>query len=435
MVAKIPVISLFSGAMGLDLGLEAAGFEVILAVECDRQAVETIRANRPGLHVIERKIEDVTTEEILETAGLKVGGAFIVSGGPSCQSFSTAGSRRSLGDPRGGLFRHFVRIVEEAQPKFFLMENVKGMLSAAIMHRPLNQRGPGFPPLEADEELGSAFRVIVAELRRLNYYTVFDVLNAADYGTPQSRERILFIGSRDGKRVEMPSPTHAAEPKDDLKKWANLRSAISNLDASKAEGARLVPSQAKYLKLIPEGGNWRDLPDNLKEEALGGAFHSWGGRSGFYRRLSWDRPSPALPTTPDAKATMLCHPTDLRPLNIREYARIQQFPDGWKFAGSLTSQYRQIGNAVPVGLGTALGGAIKDAWMRHNGKKPLGVVETHNSDLLRRMASRPVTMLNPPSMRKGASTLNTTEWDVSRGKRRGDARQYAAADHDVTILG
>lgn len=209
---KLPVISLFSGAMGLDLGLEQAGFEVVLAVECDAQAIATIKRNRPTLPILERRIEDVTTREILKAAGLKRGGAFVVAGGPSCQSFSTAGQRRSLADPRGGLFRHFVRIVSEGRPKFFIMENVKGMLSAAIMHRPLNQRGPGFPALAPEEELGSAFRVIIDELRTLQYYTVFDVLNAADYGTPQYRERILFIGSRDGKQVAMPKKTHSETP-------------------------------------------------------------------------------------------------------------------------------------------------------------------------------------------------------------------------------
>ena len=427
MSQKIPVISLFSGAMGLDLGLEQAGFEVVVAVECDAQAVMTIKKNRPNLAVIEKRIEDVTTAEILEKAGLKPGGAFVVSGGPSCQSFSTAGARRSLGDPRGGLFRHFVRVVEEARPKFFLMENVKGMLSAAVMHRPLNQRGPGFPPLKPEEELGSAFKVIVEELRGLHYYTVFDVLNAANYGTPQCRERIIFIGSRDGKAIEIPRPTHAEIPEEDgLLPWATLQNVIGKFRVANPEGVKLKQSSEKYLKLIPEGGNWRDLPEDMQEEALGGAYHSWGGRSGFFRRLSWSKPSPALPTTPDAKATMLCHPTELRPLSIREYARIQQFPDDWEFVGSVASKYRQIGNAVPTGLGAAIGQAIMDSWKRHNGTKPLQVVETHNKDLIRRMADRPVTMLNPPSMRLKNGTENESEWNQLTTKKRADSTEYSA---------
>lgn len=423
---KIPVISLFSGAMGLDLGLEQAGFEVVLAVECDAQAVATIRLNRPGLPVINRRIEEVTTTEILNVAGLRCGGEFIVSGGPSCQSFSTAGQRRSLGDPCGGLFRHFVRVVEEAQPKFFIMENVKGMLSAAIMHRPLNKRGPGFPDLKPDEELGSAFKIITQELRRLNYYTVFDLLNAADYGTPQCRERILFIGSRGGKVIQMPQQTHAKVPSGELKQWNTLRSVIGHFKESNPLGIKLRNNDESYLKFVPEGGNWRDLPPEMQKQAMGGALDSWGGRTGFFRRLSWDRPSPALTTQPDSKATLLCHPSEMRPLSLREYAHIQQFPDDWKFAGSIISRYRQIGNAVPVGLGAALGRAILAVWNRHNGKKSLRVVETLNQSLLRKMSIRPVTILNPPIMRKTRSEKYTNEWNQAKNRKRSDVMQYSA---------
>jgi DNA (cytosine-5)-methyltransferase 1 len=423
----IPVISLFSGAMGLDLGLEQAGFKVVIAVECDAQAVETIRLNRPDLPVIHRKIEDVTTAEILKMAGLKRGGEFVVSGGPSCQSFSTAGQRRSLGDPRGGLFRHFVRVVQEAQPKFFIMENVKGMLSAAIMHRPLNERGPGFSKLQSDEELGSAFKVITQELRHLNYYTTFDVLNSANYGTPQCRERIIFIGSRDGKIIQMPPPTHAEKPIGALQQWATLRSAIGRFRDSNPTGVQLRTNDKHYLRLVPEGGNWRDLPPELQKQAMGDALDSWGGRSGFFRRLSWDRPSPALTTQPNSKATLLCHPTELRPLSLREYARIQQFPDKWKFAGSTISQYRQIGNAVPISLGAALGRAVLAAWNRRNGKKLLGVVETLNQELIRKMSARPITILNPPIMRTTKSKKGTIGWSQAKNRKRSDVVSYLAS--------
>lgn len=423
---KLPVISLFSGAMGLDLGLEQSGLEIVLAVECDAQAVATIKLNRPNLTVINRRIEEVTTEEILNMAGLKRGGEFVISGGPSCQSFSTAGQRRSLGDPRGGLFMHFVRVVSEAQPKFFIMENVKGMLSAAIMHRPLNERGPGFPNLKPEEELGSAFRVIAQELRLLNYYTIFDVLNAANYGTPQCRERILFIGSRDGKEIQMPQPTHAKEPNGKLQGWVSLRNVIGQLKDSNPPGIKLRNNDERYLRLVPEGGNWRDLPPEIQKQAMGGALDSWGGRSGFFRRLSWDRPSPALTTQPNSKATLLCHPTELRPLSLCEYARIQQFPDDWKFAGSILSTYRQIGNAVPVGLGAALGRAILAAWNKRNGIKSLGVVETHNQDLIRKMSVRPITILNPPIMRKTKSQKGTSAWNKAKNKKRSDVMQYSA---------
>lgn len=423
---KIPAISLFSGAMGLDLGLEKAGFEVVLAVECDAQAVRTIKANRPKLPVIDRRIETVEAAEILKLSGLKAGGSFVVCGGPSCQSFSTAGQRRSLSDPRGNLFSHFVRVVREAQPKFFIMENVRGMLSAAIRHRPLNQRGPGFPPLGPDEELGSAFRHIVNELKALNYYTVFDVLNSADYGVPQRRERIFFIGARDGRPVAMPEPTHAGVPTKGRKAWLTVRKAIGHIPNAEAIGVRLVPKDVRFLKQIPPGGNWRHLPVDIQREALGRAFDSWGGRCGFYRRLDWDKPSPALTTQPNSKATMLCHPTELRPLSIQEYAAIQQFPSAWKFGGTITSQYRQIGNAVPVGLGAAVGRAVKSAWLRHPRPELVNVVHTHNDDLVRRMSQRPITVMNPPRMRGPAKEDPNWSWSRTSGRRRDYAAEYGA---------
>ena len=203
------VISLFSGALGLDLGLEQAGFEIRVAVECNRFAAETIGLNRPALPLLKERIEDLTTDEILKKAKLKRGEVTVVTGGPSCQAFSTAGTRGSMSDPRGAMFREFLRVVREARPRFFIMENVRGVLSAAVKHRPLNQRGPGFPALRADEELGSALKVILKELKALGYYVVFDLVNAADYGIPQARERVLFIGSRDGEQIEIPKRTHA----------------------------------------------------------------------------------------------------------------------------------------------------------------------------------------------------------------------------------
>lgn len=424
---KIPVISLFSGAMGLDLGLEKEGFEVVVAVECDSQAVATIKRNRPDLKVFDRKIESVTTQEILDAAGLKAGGDFIVSGGPSCQAFSTAGQRRSLGDPRGGLFHHFIRIVQESRPRFFVMENVKGMLSAAIKHRPLNKRGPGHPALTPDEELGSAFRVVVEELKKLDYYVVFDLLNAADYGVPQSRERILLIGSRDGRSVSMPAPTHAEVPSVGVKPWVTVRSTIGHLKDPDPVGFGLREREEKYLKLIPAGGNWKNLPESIQHEALGGAYRSWGGRSGFFRRLAWDRPSPALTTVPNCRATMLCHPTAMRVLSVKEYALIQQFPATWKFEGTVASQYRQIGNAVPVGLGAALGRAVREAWSKRSGVRELGTVQTHNVDLIRRMLARPVTILNPPRLRQTASEKAHAAWAKTSRKLRVDAENYRAS--------
>ena len=419
-----PVISLFSGAMGLDLGLEAAGLDIALALECNPFPVATIARNRPSLPLIDRPIEDVSSCEILETAQLEPGETFAVVGGPSCQVFSTAGQRKSLGDPRGTMFQHFVRVIHETQPEFFIMENVQGLLSAAVRHRPLKQRGPGYPPLEEEEELGSAFRVVAETLRHLGYYCVFDVLNAADYGVPQTRRRLVIVGSRDGRKVRMPEATHHSEAADGLAKWRTLGEALEGLNENDPDFYLFCPTKERYLKLIPEGGNWRNLPEDLKGIALGRAFQSWGGRSGFFRRLSRERPSPALTTRPDSKATTLCHPTELRPLTVGEYARIQQFPDDWVFEGTSRKKYEQVGNAVPLGLGTAIGNALVAASCSHIREERLGRFETFNLDLLAKLARRPKTIVNPPRMRRDDEENTITDWYGDGRRLRDDAHDY-----------
>ena len=425
---KKRVISLFTGAMGLDLGLEAAGLQIAAALECSPFPVATIRQNRPLLPVIDRAIEDVAISEILDMAELAPGEAFAVVGGPSCQVFSTAGQRKSLADPRSTMFRHFVEVIRDAQPEFFVIENVRGLLSAAVRHRPLNQRGPGNPPLEDDEELGSAFRVVAATLRDLGYYCVFDVLNAADYGVPQTRQRLVIIGSRDGRRIRMPEPAYHADGAGDLPKWRTLGEALEGLVEDQPEYFHFCPAKERYLKLIPEGGNWRQLPEELKSDALGRAFHSWGGRSGFFRRLSRQRPSPALTTRPDSKATTLCHPTELRPLTVGEYARIQQFPDSWNFQGSVYKKYVQVGNAVPVGLGKAIGHALIVAASNESREGRLGRFESQNLDLLAKLTRRPKTIVNPPRMRQDNKHNTITDWYGDGDRMRDDAYDYVPTE-------
>ena len=427
---KRPVISLFSGAMGLDLGLEAAGLDIALALECSTFPAATIARNRPSLPLIDKPIEDVSSSEILQTAQLKLGQAFAVVGGPSCQVFSTAGQRKSLADPRSTMFRHFVRVIHETQPKFFVMENVRGLLSAAVRHRPLKQRGPGYPPLEEKEQLGSAFGVVAETLQDLGYYCVFDVLNAADYGVPQTRQRLVIVGSRDGKKARMPEPTHHSDGADGLPKWHTLGEALEGLNEDRPDYYRFCPSKERYLRLIPEGGNWRQLPEELKGIALGRAFHSWGGRSGFFRRLSRERPSPALTTKPDSKATTLCHPTELRPLSVGEYARIQQFPDDWVFEGTVRKKYEQVGNAVPIGLGMAIGKSLIAAARSHAREERLGRFETFNLDLLAKLTRRPKTIVNPPRMRRDDEENTITDWYGDGHRMRDDAYDYVP-DHLV----
>jgi DNA (cytosine-5)-methyltransferase 1 len=174
------------------------------------------------------------------------------------------------------MFKHFVRVIREARPKFYVMENVRGLLSAAVRHRTLGERGPGFPPLDEDEQLGSAFKAVATALRGLGYYSVFDVLNAADYGVPQTRHRLVIIGSRDGKKIRMPEPTHDEHGRGGLPKWRTLGDALNGRKEKNPEYFNFCPAKERYLKLVPEGGNWRDLPGRLKRKALGSAFESWG---------------------------------------------------------------------------------------------------------------------------------------------------------------
>ncbi|WP_414583180.1 DNA cytosine methyltransferase [Scytonema sp. PCC 10023] len=357
-------ISLFAGAFGLDLGIEQAGFHTVSVVEIDSDATKTIVRNRPHLaeSAVPRDIQQVSAQTLLQEGGrvldlgraLRPGEVDLVTGGPPCQPFSTAGKRQSIGDPRGSLFMDFMRIIAEVQPRFFIMENVRGLLSAPIRHRPHSQRGKGFLPLEPDEMPGVALRLILAEIEKVGYSVIYNLLEAADYGVPQSRQRVIFIGSRDNEPLSFPLPTHC-EDGTNLPKWHTLQDAFAGLVDSKPEFIPYSESRIKYLKLLKTGQNWRYLPDELKQEAMGGAYNSGGGKVGFYRRLAWDKPSPAVTTSPHQKATDMCHPEKLRPLSVRECARIQTFSDGWVFYGSTTSKYRQIGNAVPVQLARAIG--------------------------------------------------------------------------------
>jgi len=411
------VVSLFSGALGLDLGLEAAGFELRVAVESNRAAVRTIRANRPELALLDQRVETYSTAAILDAARLSTHEPVLVSAGPSCQAFSTAGRRRSLDDDRGTLFREFLRVVREAQPRFFVMENVRGILSAAVRHRPLRERGPGHPPLHADEQHGSAFRLILRELRLLGYYTVFGLVDAADFGAAQHRHRLMFLGSRDGENLRFPPPTHGP-PGGALPPYRTLADALEALDDPEPVCLPLPPEWLPFLEKIKAGGNWRDLAREEQEQALGAAYHSWGGRSGFFRRLAWDRPTPALTTRPTSKATMLIHPTELRSLSVAEYARVQGFPDRWRFLGGAQPAFTQIGNAVPREIGKAVGRELMRLVLTPTATLDparRGRVACADPHLIERYNRRPRTVLNPRRMRQDASGAAAREWLATLG--------------------
>ncbi len=358
-----PVISLFSGAMGLDLGLESAGFDVRVSQDIDPWCIKTMRANDrnhiPG-DIRQLVQEDPTCSFLLKKAGLAPGEVFAVVGGPPCQPFSTAGRRLSTNDPRGSLFIDFCNVIDALQPRFFVMENVKGLLSAAIKHRPLTERDR--TPLTEEEKPGSTFEIVKQSFEMLGYKIIYGILDAVHYGVPQFRERLIILGSRDEEPIFLPVPTHFQKHQEQEYRWKTLRNAIKDLEDEPGPHTTFSLERLRFLRMVPMGGNWRSLPKYLVEEAMGGAYLSAGGKGGFYRRLDYNQPSPTLVTSPVQKATMLCHPTQDRPLSVLEYARIQQFPmDKWIIEGNVNECYKQIGNAVPIGLGRAIGLALRAA--------------------------------------------------------------------------
>lgn len=343
-------ISLFSGAMGLDIGLQNAGINIAIGQDFDKDCVATMKAN--GHNVLEGDIQHIEPQQLLDLTGLKKYEPFLICGGPPCQPFSTAGKRLGINDPRGSLFMDFIRMIDYIRPRFFIMENVKGIMSSPL------RTNTDIGAYHIDEGMNTVLDVILSEFGKLHYKTVYGLVDAVNYGTPQFRERFLLIGSRDNEDIFLPVPTHFHLHQNKDYRWRTLKDTISDLENTDSECASFSPERVRYLKMIPEGGNWRDLPQSIVREAMGGAYDSGGGKVGFYRRLSYQQPSPTLVTSPVQKATMMCHPTKNRPLSIKEYARIQQFPDDWIFMGTTASKYKQIGNAVPVGLAEAIGRAI-----------------------------------------------------------------------------
>ena len=346
------VISLFSGAMGLDIGLIQSGLNVVIGQDYDAACVATMKANNHN--VIGGDIREIQAQSLLDMTNLRQGQPFLICGGPPCQPFSTAGKRLGINDPRGSLFMDFIRMIDYIRPRFFIMENVKGLISAPLKHLPLEEQDENDP----QQKLGTVLEVVLSEFKKLGYKTVYGLLDAVNYGVPQFRERFILIGSRDSENIFLPIPTHFQLHQEKSYRWRTLEDTIKDLEDNCGPCLSFGEERTNYLRLVPEGGNWRDLPKDVVEQAMGGAFNSGGGKVGFYRRLSYKEPSPTLTTSPIQKATMLCHPVKDRPLSIKEYARIQEFPENWVITGKLTEQYRQIGNAVPVRLATAIGKAI-----------------------------------------------------------------------------
>ncbi|MCB9223238.1 MAG: DNA cytosine methyltransferase [Crocinitomicaceae bacterium] len=365
-------LSFFSGAMGMDIGLERAGFETIFASEIDNACRKTILKNKPEIALV-GDIRNYTAKQIREIAGLEKDEEIdLVVGGPPCQAFSTAGKRKGFEDERGNVFLNFIDLIAELRPKFAVIENVRGLLSAPLKHRPHSKRGEDFDDLKLEELSGGALNYILQKLNEAGYNFSFNLYNAANFGTPQKRERVILICSRDHDEVPFLVPTHDEHGNFGLKKWKTFREATQDLKVDNHEHVNFPEKRLKYYRLLKSGENWRALPLKLQKEAMGKSFYSGGGKTGFLRRLAWDKPSPTLVTHPAMPATDLAHPEEDRPLSVQEYKCIQEFPDNWQIEGSLLDKYKQIGNAVPVGLGFAVGNLIQDLMNEKPIKKFIG---------------------------------------------------------------
>lgn len=359
-------VSFFAGAGGLDIGMKRAGFDIKLAVELESIYCKTLSDNNPTINVKQGNIMDYNKAKIYRDANLPFETEIdIMFGGSPCQSFSTAGNRQAFGDPRGQAMLKFAELIGEVKPKAFLLENVKGLLSAALKHRPIVQRGKGAEPYTEEELPGSALRHLLSYFEK-DYEVTFELVNAADYGVPQARERVIFVGIRKdlGLKFNFPARTHSKDGKDGKIKWITLGNLLNKIKVDKHHYVKYTPERLKYMKMIPQGGgNWRDLPGDIVKSAMGGAYESGGGKVGFFRRLWVDRPAPTILTSPNQKSTNLGHPYEDRPLSIEEYLAIQEFPLDYQVAGNLTQQYVQIGNAVPTRLGEIIGKSIAELLM------------------------------------------------------------------------
>lgn len=326
-------IELFAGAGGLALGLEQAGFEHIGLIEFNRDAADTLKKNRPTWHVLCEDIAVVADRDIEKEFGIKRYELDLLSGGAPCQSFSYAGKRLGLRDVRGTMFYHYATFLHKLQPKMFLFENVKGLLS---------------------HDNGRTFKTILDIFEDEGYTTTHNVLNAWNFGVPQKRERLITIGIRN----DLIGSCSFSFPKEHKYKPL-VRDVKLDVNPDSSQCARYSKNKEKVFALVPPGGYWRDIDPAVAKEYMKTCWYMEGGRTGILRRIGLDEPSLTVLTNPGMKQTDRCHPLEVRPFSVRENARFQTFPDEWMFCGKLTEQYKQVGNAVPVNLAKEIGLEIK----------------------------------------------------------------------------
>lgn len=315
-------IELFAGAGGLALGVEKAGFNTLGLIEFDKDAADTLKKNRPNWNVINDDIANISCLDLEKYFSIKKGELDLLSGGAPCQAFSYAGKRLGLEDARGTLFYHYALFLEKLQPKMFLFENVRGLLT---------------------HDHGKTYSTMLDIFTKADYTIDKQVLNAWNYGVPQKRERLITIGIRNdlvGKTEYRFPKAHSYKPV--------LRDVL--LDCPDGPGVPYGEKKRKIFELVPAGGYWRDIDPAIAKEYMKSCWDMEGGRTGILRRMSLDEPSLAVLTSPSQKQTERCHPLEARPFTVRENARCQTFPDDWEFCGNVSAQYKQVGNAVPVNL-------------------------------------------------------------------------------------
>mgnify|MGYP002964365128 FL=1 len=326
-------IELFAGAGGLALGIEKAGFEPLGLIEFDKDAAESLKTNRPNWRVIHDDIANISCLDLEDYFGIKKGDLDLLSGGAPCQAFSYAGKRLGLEDARGTLFYHYAIFLEKLQPKMFLFENVRGLLT---------------------HDHGKTYQTMLEIFENAGYDIQKQVLNAWDYGVAQKRERLITIGIRKDLKEKI---TFEFPEAHDYKPV--LRDILENVPES--VGVPYGENKRKLFELVPAGGYWRDIDPELAKAYMKSCWDMEGGRTGILRRLSMDEPSLTVLTSPSQKQTERCHPLEARPFTVRENARCQSFPDSWEFCGKVMSQYKQVGNAVPVNLGYEVANMIYEA--------------------------------------------------------------------------